>query len=31
MDQVPWFAEKTVVAGLLAGFFGGKKTEILYK
>jgi hypothetical protein len=24
MNQAPWLGEKTVVAGLLAGFFGGK-------
>jgi len=24
MDQAAWFGEKNVVAGLLAGFFGGK-------
>ncbi|CAF0921671.1 unnamed protein product [Rotaria sordida] len=23
MNQVPWFSEKNVIAGLLAGFFGG--------
>jgi len=27
MNQAPWLAEKNVVAGLLAGFFGGKKKE----
>jgi hypothetical protein len=25
MNQTAWFGEKNVVAGLLAGFFGGKK------
>ncbi|CAF3929480.1 unnamed protein product [Rotaria sp. Silwood2] len=23
MNEVPWFNEKNVIAGLLAGFFGG--------
>jgi hypothetical protein len=27
MNQTSWFGEKNVVAGLLAGFFGGKKKE----
>ena len=24
MNQGPWFGEKNVIAGLLAGFFGGE-------
>jgi hypothetical protein len=27
MSEAPWFGEKNVVAGLLAGFFGGKKNK----
>jgi hypothetical protein len=27
MNQAPWLGEKTVVVGLLAGFFGGKNQE----
>lgn len=27
MDQASWFGQKNVVAGLLAGFFGGKTKE----
>jgi hypothetical protein len=29
MNQAPWLAEKNVVAGLLAGFFGGKRRNIM--
>jgi hypothetical protein len=29
MSEAPWFGEKNVVAGLLAGFFGGKERNIL--